>query len=87
MSLIQIKNRWTDAVLFEGDFATIRLCVEAARESGANLGGADFLASMYDRLVAAIAQRPATIVVRSKPGQVEATYAAIAQALSPRDVP
>ncbi len=41
MAAMQIKNRWTDAVLFEGDFATIRLCVEAALESGAYLGAAD----------------------------------------------
>jgi uncharacterized protein YjbI with pentapeptide repeats len=37
----QIKNRWTDAVLFEGDFDTMRLCVHAARNSGADLRDAN----------------------------------------------
>jgi hypothetical protein len=41
MKHYQIKNRWTDAVLFEGDFDTMRLCAEAARRSGANLYGAN----------------------------------------------
>jgi hypothetical protein len=41
MPHFQIKNRWTDAVLFEGQFDTMRLCVEAAREKGANLRGAN----------------------------------------------
>ena len=36
-----INNRWTGAVLFEGDFATMRLCVEAARNGGADLSGAN----------------------------------------------
>lgn len=41
MPHFQINNRWTGAVLFKGDFATMRLCVEAARNSGANLSGAN----------------------------------------------
>jgi uncharacterized protein YjbI with pentapeptide repeats len=38
---MQIKNRFTDAVIYEGEFASIRLCVEAAVRSGANLSGAN----------------------------------------------
>ena len=52
MPHFQIRSRWTGTVLFEGDFATMRLCVEAARNGaasylrgadlrGANLSGAD----------------------------------------------
>ena len=37
----QIKSRWTGAVLFEGQFDTMRLCIEAANLAGANLAGAD----------------------------------------------
>jgi hypothetical protein len=37
---MQIKNRFTDAVIYEGEFASIRLCVEAAVRSGADLSGA-----------------------------------------------
>jgi hypothetical protein len=38
----QIKHRWwTGAVLFEGQFDTMRLCVEAAAKAGSNLSGAD----------------------------------------------
>ena len=41
MSIIQIKHRWTSAVLFEGDFDTMKVCVEVAREKNADLGGAN----------------------------------------------
>ena len=42
----KIKNRWTGDILFEGDFDTMRLCVERANLAGtalarANLAGAD----------------------------------------------
>jgi hypothetical protein len=41
-----IRHRWTNAVIYEGDFATMRECVEAAVKAradlaGANLSGAD----------------------------------------------
>ena len=38
---IQIKHRWTGAVLFEGRFGSLRLCVEAAAKAGANLARAN----------------------------------------------
>jgi hypothetical protein len=40
---IEIRNRWSDAVIYtyEADGATMRDAVLAARESGANLSGAD----------------------------------------------
>ncbi len=41
MSIIQIKHRWTSAVLFEGDFDTMKVCVEVACEKNADLRGAD----------------------------------------------
>jgi hypothetical protein len=40
MPQFQIKSRWTSAVLFEGAFDTMRLCVEASVKAGAYLGGA-----------------------------------------------
>ena len=40
MSEFQIKHRWTNAVLFEGNFDTMRLCVEAAVKARANLARA-----------------------------------------------
>ena len=44
----QIKHRNTRAVLFEGEFASLKQSVEAAVKSGANLCGAD-LHSAYLR--------------------------------------
>ena len=43
---IQIKSRFNGSVLFEGKFGSLKLCVEAAVEAGANLAGAD-LAGAY----------------------------------------
>jgi uncharacterized protein YjbI with pentapeptide repeats len=40
MPHMQIKNRWTGTVLFEGDFETMRLCVEHANLLGTDLSGA-----------------------------------------------
>lgn len=40
MPQFQIKHRHTGAVLVEGAFDTMRLCVEAAANSHANLYGA-----------------------------------------------
>ena len=44
----QIKNISSDTVLFEGKFASFKLCVEAAVKSGLSLTGAD-LRSVYLR--------------------------------------
>ncbi len=41
MSLIQIKNRWTDKVIYECECKTIRECVEKAIEEGADLRSAN----------------------------------------------
>jgi uncharacterized protein YjbI with pentapeptide repeats len=41
MSIIQINSRFTGAVIFEGDFDSLTLCVTAAVKSGVNLSGAD----------------------------------------------
>ena len=38
---MQIKNRFTDAVIFEGDYPTIANCVKAAYAGGADLRSAD----------------------------------------------
>ena len=38
---MQILNRWTDAVLWEGDAGTVAEAVYAALKGGADLGGAD----------------------------------------------
>lgn len=40
MPTFMIRNYYTNATLFGGQFDTMRLCVEAARKSGAYLGGA-----------------------------------------------
>jgi hypothetical protein len=37
----QIKSRFTGDVIFHGEFSSLRLCVEAAVKSRANLSGAD----------------------------------------------
>ncbi len=37
----QIKCRFSAKVLFEGDYPTLKVCVEAAVNAGANLAGAD----------------------------------------------
>ena len=41
MAKIEIKNRWTDSVIFNGEYYTIKEAVEAAVKQGANLRGAN----------------------------------------------
>ena len=41
MPHFQIKSRFYASVLFEGEFGSLKLCVEAAVSAGANLAGAD----------------------------------------------
>ena len=41
MEVIEIKNRWTGAVLYSGEHADVKEAVEAAVKADANLGGAD----------------------------------------------
>ncbi len=48
-------------------------------------GGPVFLAAMYDRLMDVLGLRPAALVVRSVPGEVEAAYAALISALAGAD--
>ena len=40
MEAIEIKNRWTGAVLYSGEHVDVKEAVEAAVKAGANLGGA-----------------------------------------------
>ncbi len=47
----------------------------------ADLGGDAFLEGMYDRLLEVLESRPTAVRVRSVPGAVEETYAAIVEAL------
>ncbi|MFT4108943.1 AAA family ATPase [Propionicimonas sp.] len=47
-------------------------------------GGAAFLGEMYDTVPGVLAARPDAVVVPSRSGAVEDTYAAIAAALTPR---
>ena len=47
----------------------------------AALGGSTFLAAMYDALLEVVEQRPAAVIVWSRPGALEETYAAIEDAL------
>jgi len=41
MTTHQTKNRWTNEVLFEGEFESLKECVEAAVKACANLRGAN----------------------------------------------
>ena len=41
MEVIEIKNRWTGAVLYSGEHADVKEAVEAAVKAGADLAGAD----------------------------------------------
>ena len=41
MEVIEIKNRWTGAVLYSGEHADVKEAVEAAVKAGANLAGAN----------------------------------------------
>ena len=43
MAILQIKCRFSGVVRFEGEFGLIKLCAEAAVNSGANLLGANLL--------------------------------------------
>ena len=51
MSLVQIKHRFTAAVLFEGEYNSRKACLEAAVKAGAYLAGANlayaYLADAY----------------------------------------
>jgi predicted kinase len=57
------------------------------RRAVAAQGGPVFLASMYDRLLEVLRLRPAATVVRSEPGDIEATYGSLMRALGQRDRP
>ena len=46
MEIIEIKNRWTGAVLYSGEHADVKEAVEAAVKAGASLGGA-YLGGAY----------------------------------------
>lgn len=46
-----------------------------------SLGGVAFLGEMYDRLLEVVERRPSAVVIRSVPGAVEETYAALEDAL------
>ena len=48
----------------------------------ADLGGDEFLASMYDRLLSVLDARPDALVVRSTPGAIDETAAALDRALT-----
>ena len=41
MEIIEIKSRWTGAVLYSGEHVDVKEAVEAAVKAGANLGGAN----------------------------------------------
>ena len=41
MEVIEIKNRWTGALLYSGEHADVKEAVEAAVKAGANLRGAN----------------------------------------------
>ena len=41
MEIIEIKSRWSGAVLYSGKHADVKEAVEAAVKAGANLGGAN----------------------------------------------
>lgn len=41
MEVIEIKNRWTGAVLYSGEHADVKEAVEAAVKAGADLTGAN----------------------------------------------
>jgi hypothetical protein len=51
------------------------------RQVVADLGGTRALVEMYDRLVAAVENRPRALVIESEYGAVEQTYAALVRAL------
>jgi predicted kinase len=53
-------------------------------EAAATAGGAAGLAEMYDRLVAMLATRPDAVVIASRAGEVDATYAALLETLGER---
>lgn len=41
MKIIQIRNRWDNSVIFEGEFGSLRLAVEEAVRRGISLRGAN----------------------------------------------
>jgi hypothetical protein len=51
----------------------------------ADLGGATFLGALHDRLIELLRDRPSAVVLRSRPGAVEETYAALVEALASRE--
>ena len=54
MAKIEIKHRYSGAVLFSLETESIRLCLRAAVESGADLRGADLGGADIARAVAGV---------------------------------
>ena len=48
MEVIEIKSRWTGAVLYSGEHADVKEAVEAAVKAGADLGGANLRDAYLD---------------------------------------
>ena len=55
------------------------------RERVVNLGGTDWLASLYQQLQVVVANRPSAILIRSHLGAIEETYTSMEQALAAPD--
>jgi hypothetical protein len=82
--------RFREVVLLDGKAASIArfgshedddVWARHNRRVVASQGGPVFLAAMYERLMEFLRLRPDAVVVRSEPGAVEATYAALIAAL------
>ncbi len=57
---IQIKSWITGRVLFEGEFGSLKLCVEAAVKARADLAGADLAGAIYEGPPAATPEQATT---------------------------
>jgi predicted kinase len=76
----QAGARFHEVALLDSRENSLRRYLQRGPVDG-RLASADELAEMYDRLLAVIARRPATKVVRTRAGQAEAAYRAVLTAI------
>ena len=76
---IQIKNRWTNAVIFEGDFASLREATLKAVSSHANLTDANLTCADLTRANLIVIRDDVWAVLSAQPKEVDGLRAAIAE--------
>ena len=86
---IEIKSRWSGSVLFSLETDSMRLCLEAAAKSGANLYGADLRganlrgADLYGAKGITKYQTTPLLLLLDQPGKIRAYKLVTAEGIGP----